>query len=126
METAVYPGAEGFAKMKKIMTSFRNDPPKFIGENQVTAVLDYESLKKTNLNGNAEEIDCDNGNVLVFECGGPRRRVTIRPSGTEPKLKFYFQWREDTDNAPGDYPRLEAYLGELYKDLAADALERAN
>ncbi|MFA5107896.1 MAG: hypothetical protein WC497_06295, partial [Patescibacteria group bacterium] len=35
------------------------------------------------------------GNVVVLELGDRRRRVTVRPSGTEPKIKFYVQWYED-------------------------------
>lgn len=124
METAVYPGAEGFVTMQNIMSSFRANPPKMIGDNPVTSVLDYDSLKKTDADGTVSDIDCVKGNVLVFECGSHSRRVTIRPSGTEPKLKFYFQWQNSTQDAETDYRKLEEYLGELYKDLAEEALRR--
>ena len=45
--------------------------------------------------------------MVVFELGDSRRRVTVRPSGTEPKLKLYLQWFEDSKN-PSDLAQVEA------------------
>ncbi len=90
------PGADGFERMQKIMQGLRTSPPTHVGKQEVTAVLDYQSLEKKNLaTGETEPIDCISGNVVVLEFGDYRRRLTIRPSGTEPKIKFYIQWHED-------------------------------
>lgn len=93
------PGADGFERMQKIMTNLRTNPPVKIGDYDVTAVLDYDTLQKRDLaTGAVTPIDCIKGNVVVLEFGDSRRRVTVRPSGTEPKIKFYVQWYEDVSS----------------------------
>ena len=124
LEVAIYPGAEGFATMQQIMNSLRTDPPKMIGDQVVSAVSDYQTLVRTAADGTTTAINCVKGNVLVFECGDSRRRITIRPSGTEPKLKFYIQWHEETTNPEEDYTRVQDALKQLFEALQAEALNR--
>jgi len=89
----VCPGPTGFEKMKKIMANLRLANFKTIGDNKITAILDYKSLIKHDLETNVQSnIDCQSGDVIVLEFGDIRNRITIRPSGTEPKLKLYSQW----------------------------------
>ena len=89
------PGADGFGKMQAIMQNLRKNPPRVLAGYEVSAFLDYSTLKRHNFEtGDLEDIDCIKGNVVVFELGDSRRRITIRPSGTEPKLKLYTQWHE--------------------------------
>lgn len=96
LDNVVCPGADGFEKMQSIMQSLRTNPPKQIGEHKVTATIDYAELQRRDLSsGELTNVDCIKGNVFVLECGDPRRRITIRPSGTEPKIKFYVQWYEN-------------------------------
>lgn len=122
MATMVCPGAEGFTQMQDIMTSFRSSPPEQVAGQKITAALDYQTLKKTDLaTGQVSDIDCINGNVLVFEFGDRRRRVTIRPSGTEPKLKLYVQWYAETVDAVSDYDAQTAFLAEISSDLERQA-----
>ena len=96
LDNVMFPGAKGFDDMQQIMSSLRSNPPKEINGHPVTAVLDYKSLERKDVvNNTTESIDCISGNVVVLEFGGDkRRRVTIRPSGTEPKIKIYAQWYE--------------------------------
>lgn len=124
LDVATYPGADGFATMQNIMSSLRSDPPTAIGDEPITAVIDYKTLTRTTNDGHAEPVDCVFGNVLVFECGSPERRITIRPSGTEPKLKFYVQWRIDSNDPVVDYPRVEEQLHQLFARLSEEALKR--
>jgi len=66
------------------------------------------------------KIDCQSGNVIVLEFGDSRNRITIRPSGTEPKLKFYIQWFSDVDDSQSvaeQYSQLDSHLGELSIEL---------
>jgi phosphomannomutase len=124
LESTYYEGADGFSTMQAIMTSFRNEPPKMIGGEPVTAVLDYQVLTRTASDGSTRDIDCVKGNVLVFELGDDRRRITIRPSGTEPKLKFYMQWYQPTDDPEKDTVAVKDYLAQLFTDLSKEALRR--
>ncbi|NLA42796.1 phospho-sugar mutase [Candidatus Saccharibacteria bacterium] len=97
------PGSDGFNKMQSIMQNLRQSPPKVLAGYEVSAVQDYQSLQRRDIHANEiEEIDCIKGDVLVFELGESRRRVTVRPSGTEPKLKLYIQWHEDVEERNRD------------------------
>ena len=125
LDTMVCPGAEGFKEMQTIMSSLRDNPPDRIDDHEVTAVLDYASLKRTDIaTGEQTDIDCLSGNVLVFEFGDSRRRITVRPSGTEPKLKFYVQWWQETTNPAADYDTLSQELENTSRELEGIAFKR--
>lgn len=121
LNTMVCPGLTGFEKMQRIMTSLRQSTPNRIGDHIVSAVLDYESLIRREIaTGQTAPIDCKSGNVIVLEFGDIRNRITIRPSGTEPKLKFYAQWFRDTDKSKSiadQYADLDNQLGNLASQL---------
>jgi phosphoglucomutase len=73
-----------------MMQGFRDNPPKEIAGSKVKELLDYQLQVKTNLaTGESEKIDLPKSNVLQFitEDGS---KISARPSGTEPKIKFYF------------------------------------
>ena len=127
LDNMVCPGATGFDKMKNIMNCLQTSPPKNIGGNDVTAVLDYNSLERLDLvTGTTSPIDCISGNVMVLEFGDIRNRITIRPSGTEPKLKFYVQWFEDVDKSISvvdQYDMIENKLEKLASDLEQKLLD---
>ena len=93
LATAELTGAVGFNKMKQLMNDLRESPLRELGGLPVTAVLDYNTLIKTDLaTGVQTPFGCrQKGNVLVYEFGDERNRLTIRPSGTEPKIKLYLK-----------------------------------
>lgn len=96
LDNVMSPGANGFERMNEVMTRLRTDPPASIGQHQITAVIDYQSLVRRDIEtGEETTVDCIKGNVVVLELGDYRRRITVRPSGTEPKIKFYVQWHEE-------------------------------
>ncbi len=99
LDTIVCPGARGFEEMQAMMAKIRSVTPTEIDGHVVTAVLDYSTLKRTDTQTGVEVgIDCVSGNVVVLELDGmPERRITVRPSGTEPKLKFYVQWKTEVE-----------------------------
>lgn len=96
LATAEFTGAVGFNKMKQLMNDLRENPLRELGGLPVTAVLDYNNLIKTDLATGAQTpFSCrQKGNVLVYEFGDERNRLTIRPSGTEPKIKLYLKHYE--------------------------------
>lgn len=110
------PGADGFERMQAIMQNLREQPPTHVGSHEVTAVLDYQNLERKDvMDGSVSAIDCIKGNVVVLEFGDKRRRITVRPSGTEPKMKFYIQWYEDT--ASDDLQAIELQYQECQAKL---------
>ena len=121
LDTMYCLGSTGFEKMQNIMNSLRKTVPADVGGHKVTAVLDYASLERRDIaTGEMSNIDCQSGNVVVLEFGDSRNRITIRPSGTEPKLKFYIQWFSDVDDSQSvaeQYSQLDNHLGELSIEL---------
>ncbi len=83
LHSITFPGAEGFLQMQHFMDSLRSKPPKKIAGELVVKIKDYNLGKE--IPGRAE-------NVIRLELSNDgRNRVTVRPSGTEPKLKIYTQ-----------------------------------
>lgn len=98
LATIQLPGADGFKRMQAIMQALRANPPQVLAGYEVSVMCDYTSLQARDMQtGSITAIDCKQGDVIVFELGDSRRRVTVRPSGTEPKLKLYLQWYEAID-----------------------------
>ncbi|HOL75093.1 MAG TPA: phospho-sugar mutase [Bacteroidales bacterium] len=83
-------GIEGMENMKKLMDNYRNNPPEMINNIPAVKILDYQSSKIKNLKTNSiDSIDLPKSNVLQFILED-NTKITIRPSGTEPKIKYYF------------------------------------
>lgn len=119
LQTIVCPGADGFARMQQVMASLREHPPTLVGDQHVTHIIDYETLVRHNLaDGSEESVDCDAGDVVVLEFGDSRCRISVRPSGTEPKLKFYIQWYADpSSDVRSQYSDMTRYLEGLAREL---------
>jgi phosphoglucomutase len=96
MKYIVREGKSGAEEIEKMMVTFRNNPPRQLGGSNLKIVKDYETLIAKNvLTGEEEKIDQKFGmNVLQFftEDG---TKISVRPSGTEPKIKFYFEVASD-------------------------------
>ena len=92
MKYIVRKGKTGAEEIEQIMTKFRNDPPKKLGGSPMEWVKDYETLSAKNLlTGEKVEINQKiTSNVLQFFTQDGTK-ISVRPSGTEPKIKFYFE-----------------------------------
>lgn len=90
--SVVRKGKSGAEEIKAMMAEFRTNPPQSLGGSKVTLIKDYASLKATSYpSKETGTIDQpEKSNVLQFftEDGS---KVSVRPSGTEPKIKFYFE-----------------------------------
>ncbi|MBS1307686.1 phospho-sugar mutase [Bacteroides clarus] len=87
----VKPGKSGADEIKAMMDNFRANPPKEIGGSAVSLIKDYKTLKATDAKGNVTDLDMpETSNVLQYftEDG---TKISVRPSGTEPKIKFYIE-----------------------------------
>jgi phosphoglucomutase len=87
----VKPGKSGAEEIKAMMENFRANPPKEIGGSEVVLTKDYKSLKATDAAGKQTDLDMpETSNVLqYFTADGTK--ISVRPSGTEPKIKFYIE-----------------------------------
>lgn len=92
------PGKSGADEIKAMMENFRTNSPKNLGS-EVILAKDFKSLKATDNKGNVTTLDMpEPSNVLqYFTADGSK--VSVRPSGTEPKIKFYFEVKVPMNNA---------------------------
>ncbi|WP_297095796.1 phospho-sugar mutase [uncultured Draconibacterium sp.] len=92
MKYVVRKGKSGAEEIQQIMTKFRNDPPRELGGSPMEWVKDYSTLIAKNLiTGEEKKIDQKiTSNVLQFFTQDGTK-ISVRPSGTEPKIKFYFE-----------------------------------
>jgi phosphomannomutase len=86
-------GAEGLAELRGIMRRLRENPPWKLADHDVTVVRDCLEQVSIDAKGNKAPLDLPKSDVLVFELASGSR-VIARPSGTEPKAKFYFDIKE--------------------------------
>ena len=90
LETLTLKGIDGAEQIQNIMTDMRNNPPKELGGYKVVAVRDYkEDTRKDLATGEATKTGLPTSNVLYYELTD-NAWCCVRPSGTEPKIKFYF------------------------------------
>ena len=93
--SVVKKGKSGAEEITAMMTNFRDNGPKEIAGSKVVAVKDYQTLKQTAADGSITELVMpETSNVLQYftEDG---TKVSVRPSGTEPKIKFYIEVKGD-------------------------------
>ena len=112
-------GMDGQQQIAKMMESYRKDPPTMIGSAKVACIRDYEfQLEKNLLTGEQKALELPRSNVLQFllEDG---TSISARPSGTEPKIKFYFSVNAPLKNKE-DFDLLNAELVEKISSLIAD------
>ena len=116
----VKPGKTGADEIKQMMTNFRNNPPKDLAGSKIVCSKDYQSLTQTDSEGNVTKLDMPaTSNVLQWFCEDGTK-LSVRPSGTEPKIKFYFEVK-GTMNCAGCYTRCKeegmAKIEEIKKQL---------
>jgi phosphoglucomutase len=101
----VKPGKSGADEIKQMMVDFRNNPPKELGGAKVCLWKDYQTLEATKADGSKEKINMPTtSNVLQWFCEDGTK-VSVRPSGTEPKIKFYCEVKDSTFKCAGCYER---------------------
>lgn len=103
----VRPGKTGADEIKAMMENFRNNPPTELGGSKVVIWKDYQTLEQKDENGNVTKLDMpDKSNVLQWFCQDGNK-VSVRPSGTEPKIKFYLEIKGNMQTA-SDYLHCDA------------------
>ncbi len=121
--SVVRPGKSGADEIVAMMKNFRENPPKTLAGSPVTCIKDYSDLNCRDLKGGTvTKMDFPTtSNVLQFftEAGD---KVSVRPSGTEPKIKFYVEVREEMKDK-ADYEatvaKAEKHIDKVLEDLGA-------
>lgn len=116
-------GAEGSKKIDEIMDRFRNSPPREFRGIKVVGILDIENLLTKNLVAGTEEkiTYLPSSNVLQFILSDGSK-ITMRPSGTEPKIKFYFSVKEKVEG--NTLPDRKASIRKKLDSLKKDFLDK--
>jgi phosphoglucomutase len=116
----VKPGKSGADEIKAMMENFRTNPPKEIAGSKVVVSKDFQSLEQTDANGVVTKLDMpETSNVLQWFCEDGTK-VSVRPSGTEPKIKFYLELKGEM-KCTGCYERClkeaDAKIDDIKKSL---------
>jgi phosphomannomutase len=133
LENAYVPGAEGLARVNRMMKGLREQPPLELAGKRVIEVIDRQAgtVIAPETGKVIREVEGAKGNVLVFVLSEDgHTRVTVRPSGTEPKIKYYGAIRQDAslDMSNKELEQLEAKTQETLtsyvNSLIAEAEKR--
>ena len=112
-------GKEGADEIKAMMTGYRNNPPEKINNSMVVKVNDYETQVSHNiLKGTKTTINLIKSDVLQFFLADGTK-ISVRPSGTEPKIKFYFSVNTKLDSAE-KFEETEKILDNRINDIIKD------
>ena len=109
-------GKEGAEEIQQMMKNFRNNPPDSINGSKVIEVLDYlddSSIDRVNKKNGGVKIPKEDVLQFITEDGS---KISVRPSGTEPKIKFYFSVKEPM-NGSSDFTRVEKLLDERIEKI---------
>ena len=113
-------GMDGAAEIKTMLSDLRNNPITNIDGEQIESLSDYQSsIKKNLITGEETKIDLPKSNVLIYQTKNGTR-IAARPSGTEPKIKFYFSVNSPLDakeNASKVELELDAKIQRIIKEL---------
>jgi len=123
VDSTKMPGAEGEAHRNRIMQSLRGDPPTELAGLPVAQVRDYQNLTTLIAPGGkrrTEPLDAPAADMVMVELEGPGTYVAVRPSGTEPKIKFYlfdFEPAEQIADLEDTKQQLSERLENIHKSL---------
>jgi phosphoglucomutase len=117
--SATKKGMDGQQQIAAMMESYRNAPPSSINGSDVVELLDYELQKGKNLKTGEEwTIKLPKSNVLQFILADGSK-ISARPSGTEPKIKFYFSVNTKLNSA-AEFDKVNKELDEKIKAIIKD------
>lgn len=115
-------GAEGEQQIKDMMEKFRKDPPLTIGGEKIVRVLDYKTgIEKNILQGSEKKLSLPKSDVLQFYTW-ENSKISVRPSGTEPKIKFYISVNTKL-NKKENYYAVDKQLDAKIKVIEAELIK---
>jgi phosphoglucomutase len=115
-------GAEGEQQIKDMMETLRNDPPATIAGDKIIRVLDYKTgIEKNLLQGSETKLTLPKSDVLQFYTW-ENSKISVRPSGTEPKIKFYISVNTKL-NKKENYYAVDKQLAAKIKAIEAELIK---
>lgn len=118
--SVVRKGKQGAEEIQALMKAYRENPVKSLAGSPVTLVKDYQTLTATDANGNVTKLDmpCTSNVLQYFTAAGDK--VSVRPSGTEPKIKFYIEVRGIPMATYADYDNANRLADEKIEAMKKD------
>jgi len=115
------PGEQGMEDMKRLMARLRDEPPTSIGGLDVAGYRDYASNTQVSADGDRQPLEGPTGELVIFDLAEEGNYVAVRPSGTEPKVKFYMFCHDSPDASSQDLDGVKQQqlhrLGAMEADL---------
>jgi phosphomannomutase len=118
------PGSEGMARMQGLMSRLRSGPPRSLAGLAVRQVRDYEEQAAISADGSRQALSGPRGDLVILDLAADGNYAAVRPSGTEPKVKFYlfaYEPPEQLANLEDAKAGLAERLDRMGHDLAAYA-----
>lgn len=112
-------GSTGMTRMQTLMSRLRENPPAALGGLAVAQVRDYKSLTTRRANGATQPLAAPKADMVILDLAADGNYVAVRPSGTEPKVKFYMFTYVPAEQL-ADLDRTEQELNARLDSLAAD------
>jgi phosphoglucomutase/phosphomannomutase len=122
--SVMLPGSDGMLQMAALMDHFRSDPPRTLAGMQIVRVRDYHSLTDYPPGGSPRPLDAPPADMVILDLDQEGCYVAVRPSGTEPKIKFYmfvYEPAEQIADLESTKAMQAARLDALARDLAVYA-----
>jgi phosphoglucomutase len=109
-------GIVGADEIQELMKNYRNNPPSTINKSNIIKIKDYQLLQEKDLINNiAKPLHLPKSNVIQFYLED-ESKITARPSGTEPKIKYYFEVKEQLKNKD-NFEKLDELLRKRIQDI---------
>jgi phosphoglucomutase/phosphomannomutase len=118
------PGSSGMQRMTALMAALRQSPPKSLAGMKLKQIRDYENQQVISAAGAVTGLDGPQGDLVIFDLEAEGNYVAVRPSGTEPKVKFYMFTYEPAEmlaNLEDTKAELTERLNRFEQDLSAFA-----
>ncbi len=116
-------GMKGAEEIREMMANFRENPPEELGGSKVVRLIDYQASTDRNLKkGTEDSIDFEKSNVLQFITEDDYK-ISARPSGTEPKIKFYMSVHQPLEKKE-DFEQVSEKLDNILSSLESDLMNR--
>jgi phosphoglucomutase len=118
--SVVRKGKQGAEEIQAMMKSFRENPVKTLGGSPVVLIKDFQNLTSVDAEGNVTTLDmpCSSNVLQYFTAAGDK--ISVRPSGTEPKIKFYIEVRGIKMESYADYAEANRLADEKIEAFKKD------